>query len=356
MRKIGELTDETSTRNLVAFLIIEKIKTVADRTSDSSDDSNGEHWVIWIKEEDDVERAKALFAEFQKDPNHPRYSEAVEKASQLAQEEIERNQKKKQNVVVMRGQWTRPQTYRKPLVVTLITISVIVFVLSGGWNYGWSESGQQPERSFVMNALLFVNPDEVDAAVRQYVKQRLPDVDSTDDSSVRDLVKEANNDWDIKLISVRQWQVWRLFTTMFIHFGVIHILFNMMYLNWLGGQFEHHYGTTMLGLFVLAAAALSSTVQILMPMEWQGTPAQTLCGGMSGVVYALAGFIWMKTIYEPQKGLFLSPVTMFVLIIWMLMGIFDGGRMMSMANWAHGVGFAFGLAVGYFPQLFKARS
>ena len=83
----------------------------------------------------------------------------------------------------------------------------------------------------------------------------------------------------------------------------------------------------------------------------QGTGALTLLGGMSGVNYALGGFIWIKSLYEPRSGLYLSPVSMFILVVWMFMGIFDGGNTLCMANWAHGGGFVFGMLCGYFPIL-----
>jgi len=168
-------------------------------------------------------------------------------------------------------------------------------------------------------------------------------------------LSEAQNDLAIKLQDIRKGQFWRVFTPMFIHFGILHILFNMYWLNSLGGQVEHIYGTTRLGLFVLAAAAVSGLIQSLMPYQWQGTAATSMGGGMSGVNYALVGLVWMKTLYAPSKGFFLNPSTVFILVLWMFVGIVSSDSL-PIANWAHGGGFVFGLVVGYFPEFFKSSS
>lgn len=78
-------------------------------------------------------------------------------------------------------------------------------------------------------------------------------------------------------------------------------------------------------------------------------------GGMSGVNFALGGFNWMKSVYEPASGFRLGPIAMFSLILVLFIGIVDGGQSVSIANWAHGAGFVFGLACGYLPIL-RSRS
>ena len=39
-----------------------------------------------------------------------------------------------------------------------------------------------------------------------------------------------------------------------------------------------------------------------------------LFGGMSGVVYALFGYIWMKGLYEPEQGMILHPNTVNIML------------------------------------------
>ena len=336
MRQIGKLTDEESAKRLVAFLLTKGIKSLAD--------VHDGHWEIWIKEEDDVDSSRAIFDDFIAHPDNKKYADAVVKAQMIAEEELQRQLKNRDNVVDVRGRWAKPHNRRKPLVMTLMIISVAVFVLTNGWEF---DGGREGEKTVVMKSLLFVDPDEVGAAIDDYVNNRA----KTSESSPVELRNQAIDSLEVKLTNIKEGQLWRLFTSIFIHFGIIHILFNMVWLNILGGQVESVYGTTRFGFFVLGSAIFTVTLQSLMPMAWGGTPAVTICGGMSGVNYAIAGFVWMKMIFDPSKGLFLSPVNQFILIVWMLMGFFN--ESLSMANWAHGGGFVFGLVVGYVPSRFK---
>ena len=80
-------------------------------------------------------------------------------------------------------------------------------------------------------------------------------------------------------------------------------------------------------------------------------------GGMSGVVYGLLGYAWMKTRYDPFAGILIRTDAVVILLIWFLIGVFNGFSSMGlhMANWAHGVGFLAGLVIGYAPVLFRKR-
>ena len=364
MRLIGTIHDEVSARKLIAFLLTQEIKAVAEK-GDSD-------WDIWIKNEDQVPASKQHLAEFTKNPDDPKYSQAIETANRLAREEIEKQEKNRQNLIVMRTNWSNANAHRKPLVVTLMIITIAVFMTTKGWEYrgllGGSVSAPNP--TVVLKALLFVNPDDARAAVAQQIEKDVAAMKANDipeDLSVEQAAKvvtnrmsqmarQAADRMDIKLLSVKQGEFWRLFTPMFIHFGLLHIIFNMMWLNGLGGQFEDKLGTVRFGVFVLTAAVVSTVTQQIMPEDMQGTSALTLAGGMSGVNFALGGFIWMKSVYQPETGFYLSPVAMFTLILVLIIGIFDGGESVSMANWAHGAGFVFGLVCGYLPILRPGRS
>jgi GlpG protein len=79
---------------------------------------------------------------------------------------------------------------------------------------------------------------------------------------------------------------------------------------------------------------------------------------MSGVVYGLLGYLWMKTTYEPESGLYVSGGTVAFLLIWMFLGFAGVLKPMGlhMANLAHGAGFVTGLAIGYWPQFLRRIS
>jgi GlpG protein len=68
-------------------------------------------------------------------------------------------------------------------------------------------------------------------------------------------------------------------------------------------------------------------------------------GGMSGVVYGLVGYVWMKGKYDPAAGLFLHPWTVIMVILWFFVCL--TGYVGTIANAAHAAGLVLGVAWGY---------
>ena len=190
MRLIGTIHDEVSARKLIAFLLTQEIKAVAEK-GDSD-------WDIWIKNEDQVPASKQHLAEFTKNPDDPKYSQAIETANRLAREEIEKQEKNRQNLIVMRTNWSNANAHRKPLVVTLMIIAIAVFMTTKGWEYrgllGGSVSAPNP--TVVLKALLFVNPDDARAAVAQQIEKDVAAMKANDipeDLSVEQAAKVVTN-------------------------------------------------------------------------------------------------------------------------------------------------------------------
>jgi GlpG protein len=77
-------------------------------------------------------------------------------------------------------------------------------------------------------------------------------------------------------------------------------------------------------------------------------------GGMSGVDYALFGYAWMKTRYDPTPGLFLPRETVLMGLIWLVVCL--TGLAGNIANTAHFVGLGVGvIAGGTWPLLLYLR-
>lgn len=134
-----------------------------------------------------------------------------------------------------------------------------------------------------------------------------------------------------------QFELWRLVTPIFLHFGLLHLVFNMLWLWQLGRAIEMRFGTLKLLMLVLITGILSNLSEL-----WWSTP---FFGGMSGVVYALLGYVWMQGKYNPWSGLFVSRQLMAMMLAWYLLcwtGLFG-----SIANMAHTVGLLSGLLWGY---------
>ncbi len=133
-----------------------------------------------------------------------------------------------------------------------------------------------------------------------------------------------------------QWnQPWRLLTPMFLHFGIMHIVFNMMWLFRFGNQIEARHGSLVLLLIAVVAQIGGSIAQFHI--------SGPMFGGMSGVVYAVFGFVWMQSKYG-TRGYALEQSTAVWLMGWLL--LCATGMVGSVANAAHAVGLAAGLLAG----------
>ncbi len=138
------------------------------------------------------------------------------------------------------------------------------------------------------------------------------------------------------LAQIGRGQVWRLVTPIFLHFGPIHLLFNMMWLWTLGRVLETHFRSVKFGLLVLATAAVSNLAE-----AWfKGTNF----GGMSGVVYGLFGFVVVRSKLYPTGGLEMNPQTVRFMLLWLVLCF--TGLLGPIANWAHSFGLVTGGVIG----------
>jgi GlpG protein len=72
-------------------------------------------------------------------------------------------------------------------------------------------------------------------------------------------------------------------------------------------------------------------------------------GGMSGVVYGLFGYVWIRGKLDPTSGLYLHPTTVAMMMIWLFVCMI--GVMGSIANAAHASGLLVGVIWGYLSSL-----
>jgi GlpG protein len=131
-------------------------------------------------------------------------------------------------------------------------------------------------------------------------------------------------------------QLWRLFTPIIIHFGILHIAFNMVWLYQLGSAIEQHYSIKRFAILVFIISLTSNLAQFI----WSGP----LFGGMSGVVYGLLGYIWIQGKFNPYAAIGLNQNIAIMMLIWFV--ICWLGLVGNIANMAHTVGLIAGILLG----------
>ena len=236
------------------------------------------HAEIWVEDENDLEAAKSSLQEYLADPTAEKFQRPPTNTPPV--------KKTRTRYIDVRTQiFHRPAL--RTVTTALIAISVLVFI----------------------------------------ARQAIPSVDAwlIFSGYIQPMFKE-----------IRAGEVWRLLTPIFLHFNIIHIAFNMIWLYILGNQIEQREGSKYLLLLVIAIGIISNTCQYL--------TATSIFGGFSGVVYGLLGYIWIMSRFKPRSGYLMDNFTLIFMMIWLLMGII--GMVGNIANAAHLFGFVSGVVWG----------
>lgn len=142
--------------------------------------------------------------------------------------------------------------------------------------------------------------------------------------------------------NLRQGEYWRVLSPIFLHYGAVHIIFNALWLWFLGTRVESVFGPIVLAVLVLITGVISNTAQAMVsfPIPF---------GGMSGVVYALFAYVWLVGVVSKIPAFQLPPALFPLMVAFMLIswfGAFDWLAGGEVADTAHTVGFVSGLLCG----------
>ncbi|MCC3702756.1 rhomboid family intramembrane serine protease GlpG [Rouxiella badensis] len=241
---------------------------------------DGQEVQLWLEDESQLEKVEPELNLFLKDPLHARYQAASwHTGSTQANLQYERY-----------SYWQRIRSQAGPLTMTVMVICILVYILQQ--IYG-------------------------DQTVMEWLAW------PADRSQYSEL--------------------WRWFTPAFLHFSILHILFNLMWWWYLGGPVEKRLGSGKLFTIALISALLSGWGQSLF--------SGIYFGGLSGVVYALMGYVWLTGELKPERQLSLPRGLMVFAIAWLALGYFNVMGL-AIANAAH----VFGLAVGLIMAFCDTRT
>lgn len=291
MRLIATLSNNNQAQRFSDFLLLQGIenKIVLEANGDAE---------IWVISESQLEKAEQLFKNFLQDPQQPRYEEARSQAQLLKAQKLQEEARNRSKVIDVRTHWHRYNRQIGPFTLVLILLSVAIALVT-----------RLGTDSHVLSYLYMTDYEVAGGYLR----------------------------WRIGFPEIFHGQIWRLWTPLFIHSGLLHLIFNMLWLKDLGTMIERRQGTWFLVLQVLVMGLLSNLAQYF----WSGPNF----GGMSGVVYGLLGYIWIREKFDPFCGLSLNQGVVSMMIIWFFLCL--TGLMGNVANAAHAGGLVSGMLWGF---------
>ena len=137
-----------------------------------------------------------------------------------------------------------------------------------------------------------------------------------------------------------QW--YRLFTSMFLHFGVSHLLNNMVLLLFLGDMLEEAAGKWRYLLIYLGGGLAGNIVSLLMDYR---TGELVVSAGASGAVFAVIGGILVILIKQRGK---VENLTLPRLVFVIFLSIYHGFQSTGIDNAAHIGGLLGGIILAFF--------
>jgi GlpG protein len=291
MRQIGSLPGEAQARLFADILLSRGIRSELEAESNHS-------WAVWIRDDDHLAEAESILARFSANPNAPEFQNAIGQAAKTRKAEAEDLAKYRRRVRTGKSLFPQFRSYGVG-ILTFVLIAVCVY-MSVYITFGHATNLQR--------ALFISDPENTSGKM-------LPEVFNG--------------------------EIWRLFTPIFMHADLkrnpLHLLFNMLWLFQLGSMIEARKSSLFLFGFVAVTAVFSNLAQYY----FYKNPAFL---GMSGVIFAMIGYIWICGKYNPASGLYLDRQSVVYSLVWLV--VCFTGMVGPIANGAHLAGLLVGMAWG----------
>ena len=296
MRRVGELASDAEAQKFHDALVSRGIENTAEA-------EDGGAISIWVHDDDQITEAARLFALFRATPDAPEFREATSKAAAI-RAQLVKSERRRRSTVIDEARVGYERHFTGGGLITIILVALTVAVTAYTGFMGSSNANRA--------ALAQLHISE------KFHASSLPGGAS------------------LFLPEVREGEVWRLITPVFLHGGWMHLIFNMVMLVQLGRFIESRFGAAKLLALVMVIGVGSNLAEYL----WS-TPR---FGGMSGVNYGLFGFLWMKGKFGRDQGWQLNPQTVQYMLVWMVLCF--TGMLGPIANGAHVGGLLIGALLG----------
>lgn len=317
MRVVGTLSHENEAQRLKFYLNSQGIASSFDVSFDPM--TGVMSYQVWIHEEDQLQKAEHIFHEFQKNPLDRRFDAPMPEPEEPPLDEPEEEK-------------PPAHQFQTHLTHILIALCSLFFFLNTLQEIPLREEDLS-EDTFLMTPLqalfMFDLPpafEQVESLVEQYrliekpVEAIPPELKAAITTANTTPYWKGLYNWVVSKIKhesnapnegtlftkIRQGEIWRLFTPCLLHKDLLHILFNMLWLWYLGKPIEQRIGPFRTLLLTLLTGIGANLVQYIM--------SGPFFIGYSGIVTALAGFIWMRERLAPWEGYPLNRATIFFLL------------------------------------------
>ncbi|BBM82958.1 rhomboid family intramembrane serine protease [Candidatus Uabimicrobium amorphum] len=129
---------------------------------------------------------------------------------------------------------------------------------------------------------------------------------------------------------------WTIITPIFVHFDLLHLVFNMLALNFLGSLIEGKHGSIFYLTQIVVIATISNMAEFMI--------SPSIFGGMSGVLYGQFGYLWIRDRLDKTWDIHLGENVVKLAIVWFFLCWFV---IPGIANYAHSAGLLCGMLWGY---------
>lgn len=141
---------------------------------------------------------------------------------------------------------------------------------------------------------------------------------------------------------IRQGQLWRLITPTFLHFGLPHLAFNGSMIWIFGSHIERTHSKLTYLCLIISSAILCNLSQYIV--------SDTIFGGLSGVVFAFIGFLWLLPKINSNYPIYINNSMAIFFVASLAIGFSGILELFNIhiANTAHVIGLVTGLAFSAF--------
>ncbi len=383
MRLIGYLETEKQAFIFYSFLLEKGIHSTYEVVV--NEQTNTTSVVLWIYEEDEIDRAVAFLEEFKANPNDPKFAQAEfpevppQPPDFLAKQKEEEAQKQQPQEAKSRTDRLPREKKKRPFTNLVILVCALLFFWNGADTAKMIKRGGLLARQLgftgVQQMLMFDYPlsnQKIDALLQEYPLKQYKTLDQLPENEKAQFIAAANTPtwkgimafWlkktpDDRSLEgplfgkIRQGEFWRLFSPALLHGSLLHILFNMAWVWILMPQIEERLSKWKLLLLIVIIGVIANIAQYFVSGPY--------FLGFSGIICGFVGFIWVRQKVAPWEGYPLQKMAIIFILVYIIamfgIEIFTFIRSAVsaeetttlIANTAHIVGGLCGALLGRFP-------